>query len=71
MTRIKIEDFPRDQKISRDELRKVLGGYNLWEYSILPKIYSLNCETGVVSFGNGEPGLRPTSGETVKASYRD
>ena len=30
MTRIKIKDLPRDMKVSRDEMKKVTGGYTLW-----------------------------------------
>jgi len=28
MIRIKIEDLPKDQKVSIEELRKILGGFN-------------------------------------------
>ncbi len=28
MARIKIKDLPKDKKISREEMKKVLGGFN-------------------------------------------
>ncbi len=28
MAKIKIKDIPKDQKISKEEMRKVLGGFN-------------------------------------------
>lgn len=28
MAKIKIKDLPKDQKISKEEMRKVLGGFN-------------------------------------------
>ena len=37
MSRIKIKDLPKDQKISNEEMKRVLGGMTLSSQSILPQ----------------------------------
>lgn len=51
-TRIRIHDLPRDMKISREEMKKVLGGIGTWptpespRYQILSRLRNVfNIET--------------------------
>lgn len=36
-TRIKIKDLPRDVKVSREEMKKVLGGIGTWPTPEIPR----------------------------------
>jgi hypothetical protein len=71
MSRIKVFDIPLDIEVSKEDMRKVLGGAYFWNYVSLSKVYTLNRESGQILFGDGESGARPSSGVSVKASYRD
>jgi len=77
MARIKIADLPEDQKISREEMKKVTGG--LLIKSIFFGLsqdeqtyaYYLDRDNGTVSFGDGLNGMTPLTGtNTVVATYR-
>lgn len=39
MARIKIQDLPRDMKISQDEMRKVLGGIDTVPLPDMPSLF--------------------------------
>jgi hypothetical protein len=51
MVRIKIKDLPKDKKISKEEMRRVLGGIGTWptpeksRFQTLPWFRDLNIET--------------------------
>ena len=49
MTRIKIKDLPKDQKISRDEMRKVFGGTASAKQPYLQSGYYLESDPFVIN----------------------
>jgi len=58
------------------EVENLDGGWDTWQqvddlYAAGPNdaVYALDPESGVVSFGNGLRGLRPSLGRTIRASY--
>ena len=71
MSRIKVIDIPLDIEVSEADMQKVLGGAYFWKYVSLSRVFTLNRESGKILFGDGESGAQPSSGISVKASYRD
>ncbi|MBW2622223.1 MAG: hypothetical protein JRD68_04910 [Deltaproteobacteria bacterium] len=66
MARIKIDDLPADQKISREEMKKATGGLLIKQ----TYAYYLDRDNETVLFGDGLDGARlPTGTNNVAATY--
>jgi len=59
MTKIKIEDLPKDMKISKEELKNVMGGTDYLRTSVLPYGVDLKKGSLVELFGGvvWKPGI--------------
>jgi hypothetical protein len=50
MARIKIKDLPKDMKISREEMKKVMGGSGSFQGSLIT-VAPLNMRSSLINFG--------------------
>jgi hypothetical protein len=57
MARIKIEDLPKEMKISKEELKKVMGGRDYSQTSVLPYGVDLKKGSLIEYMGIFKPGI--------------
>ena len=57
MARIKIEDLPKDLKISTEEMKRIIGGWGPFDLSHYTRsIFSSKKHVGIIIGGIGGPG---------------